>query len=244
MAKQKKSKDNDLELLESSEALAQQLSKGEEFLRDNSNMLAYVLGGLAILLLGGWFLVTTMGGFNLGGLRYATEEKEQEALAEMYQAQYFFEADSLESALNGKGDNLGFVEIADEFGMTKAGNLANFYAGVAYLKKGDFEDAVEYLGNFSTDDLIFEARKYALIGDAHSELNNADQAISNYKKACSTNENKYYTPIYLMKLAIAQEGNQDYSGAVATYERIINDYPTSVEYNDAKKYKALAESKM
>ena len=45
----KTKQENDLELLESSEALAEQISKGEEFLRENSNMITYVLAGIAIV---------------------------------------------------------------------------------------------------------------------------------------------------------------------------------------------------
>jgi len=32
-------------------------------------------------------------------------------------------------ALNGNENDLGFITIADKYGMTRTGNLANYYAG-------------------------------------------------------------------------------------------------------------------
>jgi hypothetical protein len=56
----------------------------------------------------------------------------------MFQAVRYFESDSLNLALNGDGNNLGFLQIVEDYSGTKAGNLANYYAGVIYLKQGNF----------------------------------------------------------------------------------------------------------
>ena len=72
----------------------------------------------------------------------------------MFQAIYYFEADSLDLALNGDGNKLGFKDISEEYAITQAGNLANFYAGAAYLKQGKFKLALIYLNDFSSDDLL------------------------------------------------------------------------------------------
>ena len=120
----------------------------------------------------------------------------------MFQAVYYFEADSLDKALNGDGNNLGFLDIADEYGITDAGNLANYYAGVSYLKQGKFELARLYLEDFSADDLLIQARAYSLVGDSYMEEEKYDDAAKYYNKAANYKPNKYFSPTYLMKRSL------------------------------------------
>ena len=43
--------------------------------------------------------------------------------------------------------------------------LQIIYAGVSYLKQGKFELARLYLEDFSSSDLLIQARAYSLVGD-------------------------------------------------------------------------------
>jgi len=52
----------------------------------------------------------------------------------MFFAEQYFEKDSLKLAMNGDGTNPGFIQIIDEYGSTKSGNLARYYLGICYLK--------------------------------------------------------------------------------------------------------------
>jgi len=125
--------------------------------------------------------------------------------------------------------------------MTDAGNLANFYIGVIYLKQGQYEDAISYLQDFSSSDLFVQARAYSLIGDASMELDEPQEAIKYYNKAANYKPNKYFTPQYLMKLAMAYESVNDYASAVLTYEKIMDEFSEFPDITDVKKYKARAE---
>jgi tetratricopeptide (TPR) repeat protein len=206
-------------------------SKSDEFLNKNKKILSYVV--VALLLAG-------------AGIAYYFIDlgtKNKEAQEAMFQAVYYFEADSLDKALKGDGKDLGLVEIVEEYGSTKAGNLARFYAGAALLQQGKFEDALTYLKDFSANDLLVQARAYSLAGDANMELSNTDGAIEYYKKASGYMPNDNFTPRYLMKLGMAYEVQADFKSAADTYERIINDHPMSSEVTDAKKLKAMAEAK-
>ena len=40
------------------------------------------------------------------------------------------------------------LDIIHEYSGTPAANLANYYAGMAYLNIKDYQNAVKYLGNF------------------------------------------------------------------------------------------------
>ena len=159
----------------------------------------------------------------------------------MFQAVYYFEADSLDKALNGDGNNLGFLEIIDEYGITDAANLANYYAGVSYLKQGKFELARLYLADFSANDLLIQARAYSLVGDSYMEEQKYDDAAKYYSKAANYKPNKYFSPGYLMKEALAYEKLNQPEKAREAYDKIINEYWESSEYQNARKFKARLE---
>ncbi len=160
----------------------------------------------------------------------------------MFQAVYFFEQDSVEFAINGDGINKGFLSIVEDYPRTDAANLAHFYLGSIYLSQKKFQEAITHLENFSSDDYLVQSKAYALIGDANLELGNFDQAISNYTKAARTNENKYTSPKYLAKLAVAQEEAGKIADAIATYTEIEEKYYESFEYAAARKHKARLEA--
>ncbi len=221
-----------LEILENPEALADSISNTEEFIKNNRNQIAAVVGGI-LLLIGGFF-----------GYRYYMEEAETEAQTAMFPAVFLFESDSLNAALNGtKTGTQGLLSIAEDFSGTKAGNMANFYVGVIYLKQGKFADAITYLEKFSSDDPLVQPRAWALIGDAYSEQGKYEDAESWYKKAADYKMNKYFTPTYLMKLAFVQEKQNNWSGAVGSYTTLIEKFYDSQESAEARKYRALAEQK-
>ena len=217
------------ELLENPEALKEKLFVAEDWLERNAKL---VVGIAAVILIvvGGYFA------FN-----YYKGNQDAMAQSEMFQAVYYFEADSLEKALNGDGNNLGFLQIIDEYGITDAANLAHYYAGVSYLKQGKYELARLYLNDFSSNDLLIQARAYSLLGDTYMEEENYDEAARYYSKAANYKPNKFFSPAYLMKEALAYEKLNQLDKARAAYDKIITQYWESPEYQNARKLKARLE---
>jgi TolA-binding protein len=215
------------ELIENPEALADRI-QGAETWAERHPKTILGLSLIVALIVGGYF-----------GYRYYKDSQETEAQREMFQAVYYFEADSLDVALNGDGNNLGFVAIAEDYGITDAAKLANYYAGVAYLKQGKYAVARLYLEDFKSDgDLLVQARAYSLIGDTYMEEQNYEEAAKYYDKAADYKPNKYFTPAYLMKLALAYEKNNQPDKAKEAYDKVIQDYWDSPEYQNATKYRA------
>ncbi|MCK5206813.1 MAG: tetratricopeptide repeat protein, partial [Cyclobacteriaceae bacterium] len=200
------------ELLENPEVLAEQISKTEEFIEKNKK-LVFSIGGALSIIVAAYFLYN-----------YWITNQNEAAQSEMFQAVYYFEADSLDNALNGDGNNYGFLDIIEEYAMTDAANLANYYTGAIYLKKGEYISAVDYLDKFSSNDLLIQARAYALIGDANMEMGNFEEAVSYYNKAADYNPNEYTSPMYLIKAAIAYEILEDYKSAFDCYNTIVEKY--------------------
>ncbi|MCU0356600.1 MAG: tetratricopeptide repeat protein [Cyclobacteriaceae bacterium] len=226
MAKKKETE----ELLENPEVLAEKLEGAEQWVEQNPKIVFGVVGAL-LLVAAGYF-----------GFTYYVSTQDAQAQREMFQAIYYFEADSLSLALNGDGNNLGFIDIIDEYKFTDAANLAHFYAGVAFLKQGQFEAARLYLKDFSSKDLLVQARAYSLIGDSYMEEQNYEEAATFYNKAAGYKPNKFFTPAYLMKAALAYEKLNQNNKAIEAYDKIINQYWESAEYQNARKYKARLES--
>lgn len=217
------------DLLENPDAIATSLGRGESFLKENAKLVAGIIG-LGVLVIAGILF-----------FQINKANQNETAQGEMFQAVYFYEQDSVDLALNGDGVNPGFLEIIDEYSGTDAANLSNFYAGSIFLSQGEFQKAIDHLKNFSSDDYFVQAKAYALIGDAHLELGNHSEAINFYNKAVDYKANKYFTPMYLNKLAIAYEEAGQIDNAIKAYERIETEYFESYEFTAARKHKARLE---
>jgi TolA-binding protein len=229
MAKKETKKSEQNELIENPEVIADKLVPGEDFLKSNSKILAGILA-VAVVLIGGVLF-----------FQYNTQQQNEKAQAEMFQAVYFFEQDSVDFALNGDGINKGFLTIIEDYPRTDAANLSHFYTGSIYLSQKKFEDALTHLEEFSSDDYLVQAKAYSLIGDANLELGKTEEAIAQYTKAARTNENKFMSPKYLAKLAVAQEEAGKVEDAIKTYTEIEEKYYESFEFAAARKHKARLE---
>ncbi|MCS4435530.1 tetratricopeptide repeat protein [Aquiflexum gelatinilyticum] len=217
------------ELLENPEEIKGRLERGEAFIRKNSKIFGGILIGIILLIAAVLYF------------QIDTQNKNTKAQAEMFQAVYYFEQDSIEFALNGDGSNAGFLKIIDDYGRTDAANLAHFYVGSIYLSQGEFQKAVDHLKQFSANDFFVQARAFALLGDAYMELDNTKDAIAAYKRAIDHKENKFFAPRYLSKLAVAYEEAGDLDNAIKAYGEIEDKYFESFEYTNARKHKARLE---
>lgn len=218
------------ELLENPEALKEKLAGAESWLESNPKIVVGFAAAI-LLIIGGYF-----------GFQYYKQSQNVLAQKEMFQAVFYFESDSLDRALNGDGNNLGFLSIIEDYGITDAGNLANYYAGVSYLKQGKYELARLYLEDFSSNDLLVQARAFSLIGDSFMEEQKYEDAAKFYNKAANYEPNKYFSPSYLMKEALAYEKLNQNDKAKEAYEKVITQYWDSGEYQNARKFKARLET--
>jgi predicted negative regulator of RcsB-dependent stress response len=222
MAKKEVVEKSSLEFLESAEGLQQEISKVQTTVEKNKNVIYGIVGALLVGILG-YF-----------GYKAWSSSQDEEGQAKLFNSVYKFEADSNKVAAKEMS------KIADDFGGN-TGNLANFYAGVANLKEGKYDAAIDQLKSFSSSDLLVQARAYSLIGDAYSEKKAYGDAVDYYKKASEYKANKFFTPAYMMKLAGALEANKESKEALAVYTEIVEKYAASSEAVSAKKYKAVLE---
>ena len=219
----KKEKKDVMEIIESPEALQQEVSKVTGFFEKNKST---TLGA-------GVALIALVAGFF--GYQWYKTSQDVEGEKKLYKAVYAFESDSLSAAAKE------MAKISDEFGGNTQ-NLSDLYLGITLLKQGKYDQAIEKLKNFSSSDLLVQARAYSLVGDAYSEKKSFGEAIEYYQKAADYKPNKFFTPTYLLKLALAFEANKQGKEALDAYSQITDKFPESAESIPAKKYKALLES--
>ncbi len=220
-------------LLENDFDIEEFQGKAEGFINNNKGLFLGVLGALFL----GAALYFFYSNVYVGG-------QEEDAQAELYQAQQYFEIDSFRLALNGDGNFSGFLDIADNFsGSTKAANLANYYAGVSFLNLGEFENAIQYLEKFSSSDQLVSVMAKGAMGDAYMELGQEDKGINLYKQAGTMNANELTSPMFLLKAGLAMERKGDFAGAKEMFEK-IKEYPSSTQAAEAEKYIAKVQAQM
>ncbi|MBK9730069.1 MAG: tetratricopeptide repeat protein [Chitinophagaceae bacterium] len=209
--------------------LEDRLNNFEHWVNQNKTLLSYVAGGLFALVAA-----------YLGFTKLYLEPKSTEATNQMFMAEKYFGQDSLERALNGDGNYLGFNQIMEDYKWTPAANLAHYYAGIIYLKQGKFEDAIDHLKDYSGKDKMVTSMSLGAMGDAYSELNKMDEAVDYYKKAAYNFENELTTPMFLKKAGMLLENQKKVSEAKKLYEEIKSKYPNTAEGRDMDKYIARA----
>jgi tetratricopeptide (TPR) repeat protein len=219
MAKKNSSQDENIVVVQDA------LSKTEKYIEDNQKSLMIIVG--AIIAIAILYLAYT---------KLYVAPKEQTALAASFRAEQYFGIDSFRLALNGDGGSAeGFLSIIDDYGMTKTGNLANYYAGVCYLHMGKYDQAIDYLKAFDSDDQVVSAMALGALGDAYSELGDNDEALSYYIKAGNA-DNDFTAPMYLMKAGLIYENKGKYADALEVYEKIKSEYSQSTEGRYIDKY--------
>ncbi|MGB6036806.1 MAG: tetratricopeptide repeat protein [Cryomorphaceae bacterium] len=200
-------------------------SKTERYVDENRNTII-IVAVLLVALFAGYFAFT----------RLYLMPKNEEGMNLLWKAEYWYEIDSLDKALVGNESYYGFEYIADEYSGTQAGELASYYTGIIYMNQGDYAMAIEYLKDADLDDDLTSAVAKGAIGDCYLELGNYGDALSYFNDAIAESDNLLTTPIYLKKAGLVHIENGDFDKALANFERIKEDFPSSTEARSIDSY--------
>ncbi len=209
-------------------------SKSETWVEENKQKLIGAIGVLVVVV-GGYFYYA----------KGVVAPMQEEAQLEMFKAQHYFEQDSLQQAMFGDASgSLGFEQIADDYGSTAAGDLANYYMGVSLLRSGDYQGAIDYLEAYSGNDPFIAPNAMGNIGDAFVELGDLAKGKEYYTKAANMADNELITPRYLMKAGLVAEELGEFDKAVELYSKLATKYSTTQEGRNAIKYMARAKTRV
>ncbi|THU38051.1 tetratricopeptide repeat protein [Niastella caeni] len=202
------------------------VDSARDFWGKNNKVITSVVVGLVVVI-GGYFAYKTF-------FKAPAEAKAAEAI---WKAEDYFRQDSFNLALNGDGVNIGFVKASSKFSGTKAGNLATFYAGASYIQLGDYNNAIKFLKDFSTDQEAVKLRATGLLGDAYAELGKKEEAIDYYKKAGTLSEkDDVNSPEYLFRAAMLNQQLGKNKEAIELLHTIKDKYPQSQRAFEVDKY--------
>ena len=214
------------------ENVEEALSKTEQWIEDNQRTLWIIL--IAVLVIA----------FGVFGVSKYMNKRNETASSQIFKAQQYFESEQYENALNGDGNNLGFLDIISDYGSTKTGKLAQYYAGISYMKLGNYEDAIEHLKKYNSNDQILAPMALGAIGDCYMELGQNENAATYYGKAAQKNPNEFTTPMFLVKEGMTYEIMGNYGKALEAYRMLKKEYPLSNEAFEINKNIAFLEEKM
>ena len=96
--------------------------------------------------------------------------------------------------LDGDGVNMGTIAVSEEYSGTKAGNLANLYAGLALAKQEKYEEAIEYLEAYEGNDAIIAPKAKHTLGNCYAYTGDSKKAISLLLDAAEEASNEAVTP--------------------------------------------------
>ena len=202
------------------------LNKKEAALIKNRKALIY--GVLAIIIIIAGYLAYKT---------YYAEPREDEASTAIAKGQDYFANQQFDKAFNGDGAGFkGFKAITSDYSGTKAGNLANLYAGLCCANLDKWKEAASYLENYSSaDDMMISPAAVAALGDAYAHLNQLDKA--------EDNTNNSLSPTFLIKAGEILESQNKKDEALQIYQDIKKKYVNSAAYQQIDKYIERATTK-
>jgi tetratricopeptide (TPR) repeat protein len=203
------------------------------FIQENQKSLLFIVGAILAMIVA-----------YVAYQKFYIAPLEVKASNQMHVAQDFWAKKEWDKAIKGDAGYPGFQKIIDDYSNTKAANLAYFYMGTAYLNKGEFQKAIDNLTNYRGEDSMVAAEAYGSTADAYVELKDFDKASTYFKKAADKANNKFLTPLYLKKLGLVYETQNDNKSADEAYKKIKSDYPTSTEAQNIDEYIARTEAKL
>ncbi len=205
------------------------IAKAKDFWGKN-NKIIMIVCSVIIVLVAGYYIYQN----------YFKAPQEAKAVEAIFKAEEYYRMDSVNQALNGDGQYMGFLKVIDKFGGTDAGDLANYYAGSCYIKLGDNEKAIKYLKKFSNGSKPVQARAYKLIADASADLGKNADALEFYKKAAHHFEkDETNSADYLFMAAyLADRVLKDKKEAIELYKELKEKFPRTQQGMQADNYLA------
>ncbi len=207
------------------------ITRSEEFIEKNQKNIIIVVIAIVVVILA------------IFGLRkWYFQPRETRAAEEMFAAEQWFAQGDFDKALNGDDTYNGFLGVIDSYNSTKAGNLAKYYAGIANLRLGNYDEAAKWLGKYKGKDTFTKPLATMAQGDAEMELGNTEKAVNLYLKAAKMADNYITAPTALFKAGMGYLMLDDKAKALDCFQQVKKNYPEATEWQEIDKYIALAEA--
>ena len=168
------------------------------------------------------------------------QENEQLASTALGNITGFYDYKQYQMAMEGIPERnvIGLKKIVEEYGGTKAGEIAKIYLGNCYLILKDFDNAFKCFDDFGGSDKMFKVSALAGKGSAYEGKKQYNEAAAEFEKAADKASDDLQTPENLMDAARNYNLAGNKKKALELVEKIKTDYPRSTYARDSDRYLA------
>ena len=202
------------------------LAASKTFYEKNKNAILYGGGGLLVIVIAALLIN-----------QFYIIPRNNRANESIFYAEQLFTEGNYEKALNGDGENLGFLAVIDQYGSTKARNIARLYAAKCYAETEKYQEAIDMLDKFDDcGDAMISPSAIALKGNCYAELGQNDKAADLLLKAAKEADNNTLSPTFLLQAGQIYLSLGQKDKAIDCYKQIKEKYQQSSIYYEIDKY--------
>lgn len=206
--------------------LEETVNRWEQFFENNKKTIFTVMAAIVVVVAGGMIINSSV-----------IVPRQTRASEALFPGETYFVQGDFETALNGDGlDFEGFEAVAEQYGSTKAGKLANLYAGLCYAQLDSTEMAIKLISKFKGSDRMVSPAALGALAGCYADQGNLAKAVATYESAAKKADNRLLSPYYYFQAALIYEAMEKPEKALKLYKMIQLKYPESNEGLEAEKY--------
>ena len=209
------------------------MTKSEQFFENNKKTIFGCLIAIIVIIAGGMLYNAKV-----------VQPRQIKAAEAIFPGESYFANGDYQTALNGDAYGFeGFEELTSQYQSTKAGKLANLYAGLCYAQLDSMELAEKYLSKFSGNDQMVSPAALGALANVYASLDKVSKAAATFEKAAKKADNNLLSPYYYLQAGIMYESLGKNAQALKLYKTIKTKYPESNEGQEIEKYITRLTSK-
>jgi tetratricopeptide (TPR) repeat protein len=146
----------------------------------------------------------------------------------------------LEAIEGRQGTNIiGLKKLVEDFGGSENGETAKIYLANSYAFLGNYDEAFKYYNEYSGSIDYFEAASLAGQAGYYAVQEDFEKAANLYLKASKMSKINSQNPDYLLNAGIYYLKAGEKEEAKILFNRIKDDYATSLAYMEVDKYLSM-----
>ncbi|HEX2962203.1 MAG: tetratricopeptide repeat protein [Bacteroidota bacterium] len=165
----------------------------------------------------------------------------EKANVELSRVMGLYDSGAYQEAIDGRaGTNvIGLKKIVEEYGSTENGETAKIFLANSYNMLGKFDEAFKYYDDYSGSIDMFKATALAGKGSFYEAKNQLEKAADSFRDAAHVSKENVNNADYLLSSGIDyyKAGSKD--KAMEQFNKIKDEYKTSMALREAEQYLAL-----
>jgi tetratricopeptide (TPR) repeat protein len=196
----------------------------------NKKIVNGVLGGVVILAI---VIVAYMNNVNSNNTKANTE---------LGKVLSYYDQGKFDVAIGGNlQENIrGLQSIVDDYGSTKAGELAKFYLASAYFAQNDYDKALKLFLDVSVNDDMINASAFAGAGACYEAKSDYEKAASTYEKAAFKSAKDVNSAENMFHAARNYLAAGKKEKAAELFKKVKKEFPTSIVAREIDRWIAQA----